>query len=356
MKVLMICSGLVPGGKERQLIEVIKNINKEEYEVGIITFNANQHYTEQAKTYSSYFCELRKRPTRLEPFFSIWNCFVEFKPDLVHTWDTISSLYSYLPCKVLRIPIIDGSIRDAGIDKGMFKRLKILFLKRANLAIGNSEAGMKAYGAKGKVIYNIINEERFKEPIPTNEFNLVMTANFTDYKDHTTFLKAALALVQEQIVDNVFFLGHGPHKEKHTTRLLNDYPELFDHFHFVGSVRNVEDYLSICRIGVLCSTPEFSEGLSNSVLEYMAAGLVPIVTNLGGSSEIVENGVSGYLVKAGDDKKIVELVKLLKENPIVRQQISLNARQVIREKFSLKNNLSQLTSSYRAVINSKNKG
>jgi glycosyltransferase involved in cell wall biosynthesis len=247
--------------------------------------------------------------------------------------------------------LIDGSIRDCGIDRGIFYHFKRFLLKRANLVIGNSSAGLSAYKTKGQVLYNAINSERFNERVIAQEFNVIMTANFTEYKDHLTFLNAAIPLLQDHTVDNVFLVGEGPFKEKYISWISTEHPELFSRFHFTGAVFNVEEYLARCHVGVLCSTPEYSEGLSNSVLEYMAAGLVPIVTNLGGSKEIVEDDINGYLINPRDDKKIVELIHLLKNSPSIRMQIIEQAKATIENKFSLKKNLDTLSLIYTNLWN-----
>ncbi len=348
-KVLLICSGLGPGGKERQLIEMARNLGNYQIECGIITFNQEQHYTKEAKKYSSYFRELRKRPTRLEPFFSIWKCIREYKPDIIHTWDPISSLYALIPGKVLGIPLLNGSIRDAGVEKGLSFQLKKFLLGMADQVVSNSKAGLHAYQTKGHVIYNSIDTKRFKAEDQTAEFNLLMTANFTKYKDHYSFLKASVQLLQEGIIDQVYLLGDGQGKAKVQLWLNQNYPQYETKIHFTGAVRNVEDYLPLCKAGVLCSTKEYSEGLSNAVLEYMAAGLVPIVTDLGGSSEIVEQGKNGFLVEAGNTIQIVDAIKKLKSDSNLYSRLSSTAKMTIQQKFSLEANLSELIELYRSM-------
>jgi len=349
IRILFIIDGLRPGGKERQMVEIIKNIDPTQFTIGVVTFNSKQHYSLQASEYSSFYKEIKKRPTRLEPLFTMWSCFNDFKPDVVHTWDALSSFYAYLPCKYYKIPVINGSVRDAGVDKGLNYNFKRFFLHRADVVVGNSEAGLKAYNIKGEVIYNAINTSRFLAPEVTGEFNLLMTANFSDYKDQETFLKAAVLLVIDKTIDKVYLLGDGPHRKKHIDWIHCNYPDIEDHFQFPGAVRHVEEYLSRCHIGVLCSTPEYSEGLSNSVLEYMAAGLVPIVTDLGGSAEIVEDGKNGFLIKPQDNHRIVELVHLLKDNLILREQLIENAKNTIQEKFSLQKNINLLITLYKKI-------
>lgn len=349
LRVLHLTGGLAPGGKERQLIEIARNIDQNKYTIGIVTFNTNNHYSGQARELSSYYRELVKRPTRLEPLITIWKCFREFKPDIIHTWDSLSSFYVWLPSLLYKIPVIDGSIRDAGVDKGLNYHFKRFFLKRARIAIGNSFAGLKAYKTDGEVIYNVIDNSRFISPTLNGEFNLLMTANFSKYKDHFTFLKAAVQLVADDTVDKVFLLGDGEYKEKYLNWINHDYPAIKDRFIFTGAVRNVEEFLAACKVGVLCSTPEFSEGVSNSVLEYMSAGLVPIATNLGGIAEIIEDGQNGYLINPGDDKKIVDLIHLIKNDTVLYDSVTFYAKQTIASKFSMTANLLQLTSLYNRI-------
>jgi len=352
IRILHISGGLGPGGKERQLIELLKNTDQNKYEIGLVTFGKNQHYSQVARENSSFFRELAKRPSRLEPFFTIWKCFREFRPDIIHTWDSLSSMYAWLPSIYYKIKLIDGSIRDSGVDKGWHYNFKRFFLKRASLIISNSRSGLKAYNVDGQVVYNAIDTTRFLPVRGNNEFNMVMTANFSEYKDQQTFLNAAVVLVTDKRVDNIYLLGEGPKMNKYINWVNREYPEIAPRFHFTGAVNNVEEYLNICHVGVLCSTPEYSEGLSNSVLEYMAAGLVPIVTNLGGSVEIVEDGKNGFLIQPKDHQRIIEIVNLLRNKPGLRDQIVESAKSTIDDKFSMRKNLDTLTVLYNDLNNS----
>lgn len=349
IRVLFITDGLSGGGKERQLVEILKFFDKKKYEIAVLTFNRNQHYTETVKKITNYYY-LRKRPTRLEPLFSIWRVFLEFKPDIIHTWDSLSSFYSYLPTRYYRAKLIDGSIRDSGIEKGWQYHFKRFFLKRADLVVSNSKIGLSTYRVNGKVIYNAINTDRFLPIENNNEFNIIKVANFTDYKDHETYIKAAIKLVKLKIVDNVYLAGSGTHEKKHVDFINNHSENISSKFHFLGSINNVEKYLSKCKVGVLCSTKKFSEGISNSVLEYMAAGLVPIVTDIGGSSEIIDNGKNGFLIKHGGVNEIIDRIKIIKENPSVQKNLSYSAKQTIKSKFNYKKNIKLLLKEYQELL------
>lgn len=346
ISILFIIDGLRGGGKERQLVEILRSFDKSRFKIGVVTFNDNQHYSKQVALLANYFRFISKQPTHFEPLFCIWKCYREFKPDIVHTWDSLSSFYSYIPSKFFRVKIIDGSIRDAGIEKGWQKKFNRFFLKRANLVLANSFAGLKAYKVGGSVIYNAIDQDRFILKNENDEVNLIMVANFTDYKDHQTFLRAAIQLLNENVIDNVYLLGDGPNLFKYIALIEREYPAISKRVFFPGSVTNVEEYLAICSIGVLCSTTEHAEGLSNSVLEYMAAGLIAIVTDLGGSCEIIEHGKNGFLIQPDNPEEIVNIVKLLKEDTNLTICLRENARETVKQKFELKKNIGLLEKTY----------
>lgn len=354
IRVLYIIDGLHGGGKERQLVELLRIFSKSnDFLIGVITFSKNKHYSKTVKILAPFFVELRKRPTRLEPFISIWWHILRFKPDIIHTWDSLASLYSWLPIKLLSIKYIDGSIRDAGIEKGWQLFLKMFFLRQANLVISNSLAGLSYYKINGYVVYNAIDMKRFHENMSHLNGSMIMVANFTEYKDHYTFIKAAKRLVENGFVGNIYLAGDGPRKESIINYINNFDFSITEKIYFLGLVDNIELYLSNCRYGILCSTSKFGEGVSNSVLEYMAAGLIPIATDIGGTNEIIVNGINGFLINEGDESEIVNLITMLEMNPELRSNIVNNARSTVRSKFSYTENYQKLTTLYKVICNQK---
>jgi glycosyltransferase involved in cell wall biosynthesis len=86
---------------------------------------------------------------------------------------------------------------------------------------------------------------------------------------------------------------------------------------FIGSVDNAEPYISRFTVGVLCSE---SEGFSNSLIEYMQAGLPVICTDTGGNGELIEDGINGFLVPVGDVDRLADrLVKVLSDSAMARR-------------------------------------
>jgi len=350
-KILFVVDSLGGGGKERQLLEIIKVLSKDAgLRLGVITFNKNKHYSTSIKALVHFYKELKKRPTRLEPFFTIWKQIRQFDPDIIHTWDSLSSMYCWLPICFYNIRFVDGSIRDAGIEKGFQKWVKKFFLKRAEVAIANSRAGLKYYDVNGTVLHNAIDLNRFHEKRGDEiGVNIIMVANFSDYKDHETFIKSSITLLQYGIVDGVFLIGDGKNKNKFEDFVASTCKTFIGKFHFLGSITHVEDYLEKCQYGILCSTCEYAEGISNSVLEYMAAGLIPIATNVGGMSELIEDQKNGFLIDCGESHRIAEIITNLERDPAQKQIIIAKARKTVEEEFSLEATINTLLNLYNKL-------
>ena len=54
--------------------------------------------------------------------------------------------------------------------------------------------------------------------------------------------------------------------------------------------------------------PSLSEGCSNALLEAMASGLCPVVTNIGGNRDVIIDGVNGRTVEAQDDQQLSDVL------------------------------------------------
>jgi glycosyltransferase involved in cell wall biosynthesis len=350
INILYVTGGLASGGKERQIVEILKHIDKTKFNVGVISFGKNQQYSSIVSNLVDYYTEIEKASNKIKPLFSVWNCFKKFMPEIVHTWDPLSSFYVFMPIKWYGVKFIEGSIRDAGIAKGFHFYFKRFFIKRADLIVANSFIGLSNYKTKGDVIYNAIDAKRFLPAANSVNFNIVMTANFSVFKDHKTFISAAIKLLERKIINKTYLLGDGKSRLKWVQEIEQNHPEYKDNFVFTGSVSNVEEYLSLCKVGVLCSTVKYCEGVSNSVLEYMAAGLVPIATNIGGTCEIIHDSYNGFLIDPDDSEKIVELVEKIKNDQQLRYFLTRNALLTIKEKFDVGENLKKLERVYKEII------
>jgi glycosyltransferase involved in cell wall biosynthesis len=101
---------------------------------------------------------------------------------------------------------------------------------------------------------------------------------------------------------------------------------------FAGLRQDVPELLSGMDVLVFSST---REGLSIAMLEAMAAGVPVVATRVGGTPELIESGVSGFLVEAGDAAALAERVLALLADPALAERTRQAARTRVRERFSL---------------------
>lgn len=163
---------------------------------------------------------------------------------------------------------------------------------------------------------------------------IAMTARLHPVKDHTTFLRAA-RIVQDHLPQTQFvIIGDGPTRleiETLRTRL-----GLEDSVRFSGLRRDIDSLLPAIDIHVLCS---HSESMPLAVLEGMACGRPVICTDVGGTSEIVEHGVSGFLVPARDPAKVASYLINLLRDPELANRVGNAAKLRVQTEFSLTRNV-----------------
>ena len=95
--------------------------------------------------------------------------------------------------------------------------------------------------------------------------------------------------------------------------------------HLLGIREDVPALLKASDVFLLTSEVE---SFSNALLEALSIGLPVVVTNTGGTPEIVKNGLSGYLVQLGDTKRMSQLINALFDNPELRRKMGDNGKSV----------------------------
>jgi glycosyltransferase involved in cell wall biosynthesis len=251
-------------------------------------------------------------------------------------------------------------IADADKRYGVFS-LKYLFLKIdfffSDIILSNSHAGLKAYkvnSPKARVIWNGVNLERFQEKYVIDkvkeelgiktELMIVMVAAFTVYKDYNLFLDIARELAKIRNDVTMVGVGDGPELEGIKQRIKS---EMIGNVILTGSQRNVERIIAASDIGLLCT---YSEGISNSIIEYMAMGKPVISTDIsGGSKELIVEGETGFCIERNAEK-IAGSINLLLNNSELKRSMGNKGRKRIGSYFSISRMGEEFIRIYREVI------
>lgn len=159
---------------------------------------------------------------------------------------------------------------------------------------------------------------------------LVMVARFHPGKGHPVLLGAIRDLLDRRAKVKLICLGEGD--EQAEIRRLVNILGLEQHVRIEGYQTNVAVWLQAADINVL---PTYYEGLPLTVLEAMASGLPTVASNVGGIPEMVEDGISGWLVPSGDPKKLADALSVLVWQPEERKRMGEAAYSCVCRCFSL---------------------
>jgi L-malate glycosyltransferase len=151
-------------------------------------------------------------------------------------------------------------------------------------------------------------------------------------------------------VPDAAFIIAGEGELKEATQELARSLGIADRTFFIGRCQDVGSVLSISDVCVLSSS---SEGFSNAILEYMAAGRPVVATDVGGAREAVVHGETGYLVAAGDDVQLADHIVELLTDPESARLMGEAGRRRVNEKFSSLRQVQNVESLYAELLPQK---
>lgn len=155
---------------------------------------------------------------------------------------------------------------------------------------------------------------------------IAMVARFQAPKDQSLLLHALRQVEQPY---EVWFVGDGSLRQRVEAEAGT--LGMLDRVRFLGTCRNVPELLAEADIFVLASR---YEGLPMSILEAMRAGLPVVATDVGGVSEAVQDGVTGFLLPRGDCAQLRDRLATLLADAGLRLELGANARLRFEREFS----------------------
>lgn len=342
VKICFIIGQLEVGGAEKQLFELVKNIDKKIFDPTVISLNRGDIWAERIRGIGIKLIELdRGKNFELKRFSSILKILMKIKPDIVHTFLFSANSYGRIASILAGVPILIASERNLpGRDGNGFQA----FMNRilgwfSHAVICNSQKAadvlIKRYGFNPAKIFTIYNgvESNVTSTIEkrSKKYKVVGTVGrLAPQKNHRLFLDSARALLDSHKNLRFMVIGGGPLRDN-----LIRYSKLIgihDKIEFTGERTDVNDFLKKMDIFVLTSS---YEGLSNAIMEAMLSGLPVIATDVGGNSELVVNGVTGFLCPENNAEAISEKASVLINDENMAQIMGENGRKKMLSEFSI---------------------
>lgn len=338
--IAVFCKTLLKGGSEKQALILTKLLSEENKKVSLINWSKDKvdpEYSEFIRINSlSYFA---LNGNGLKKYFQFVKILREERVSIILSYLTLPNFIAGISKISLRKIVTIGGIRNEKLPyhKFLFERWTHNNLNNASIfnnysaKINFTKRGFKS--DKVFVIHNAIeNNQRISSPGKArSDIRIVTVSRFVEQKDFTTALRSFKNLIDRNNSHTIsyYIVGYGP-MEKEINSLAKDL-NILDRIKFFINPTNIPEILKDCDIYLSTS---LYEGLSNSIMEAMVAGLPIVATDVGDNRYLIKDGYNGYLVPCKDINMITEKLAFLTESEALRRKYGDFSKSRIRDKFS----------------------
>lgn len=327
------------GGAERQLIELLKGIDKSHFSIAVATFYEGGPLYQEIKDIADVqLLPLYKRH-RWDILSFLWRlrrAVHAFRPQIIHGYMGVANQISLLMGRLFGAKVVWG-MRASNMDlqhyDWLFRlsfRIECFLSRFVDLIVVNSEAGRDYHVSQGfpeermLVIPNGIDIECFHPNanaraqirnewgISEAEVLIGLVGRFDPMKDHRNFLQAAALVSRDR--DDVRFVcvGDGPTDYRHELHALANKLGIKDRLVWAGARQDMPTVYN--GFDIFTSSSAFGEGFPNVVGEAMSCGVPCVVTDVGDSAKVV--GDTGIVVAPESPQELadgwVQMIEQLK--------------------------------------------
>jgi len=184
--------------------------------------------------------------------------------------------------------------------------------------------------------------------IPEDAFVVGCVANHRPRKGLSVLLEASHTLANKPDI-HILLVGAGLDKTEISKKIQTS--PMAKRIHVAGFRHDAPALIAACNASVLPSIKR--EGLPKTVIEAMVYGVPPIVSDTGGSAELVIDGESGLVVEPNNSQQIAEAIMRLKDNKGIAKAMGIKAKQRIDETFNSKQSAIQTKKYFEDLVLNK---
>ncbi len=367
------------GGTEKQVINLVKQLDMSKFDLQFGCLEKRGIYLDTLEQQKIGVSEFRigklYHPYTFLQQFRFAQFLRQQKTQIVHSYNFYSNVFAVLAAKLAGVPVVLASIRDQGVYLSRAQKLVQKWAcKFADRILVNADSIRdwlieEGYDANRiVVIKNGIDLTQYdgsrvdptlreKLAIPATAPIVVMISRLNRQKGVGDLIKAA-ALIRRHHPE-VYFLIVGENLDHKNDKFSQDASyhreletltfdlDMQDRVIFTGHRIDIPELLAESAVSVL---PTLSEGLSNTLLESMAAGVPIVTTNVGGNAELVKEGITGFLVKPQAPGILAEAISKLLDDREMGRRFGEQARQVAFQNFSMERMVKLTEELYLAEI------
>lgn len=349
MKIMYVMTDLALGGAEIQVMRMIERIYQNNNVIFVsmmVTESKEMKRKLDNMGVKLYSLGLERGSMTIKSFIDFLAIVRKEKPDVIHSHmihaNFLLRAASVFLHKCLKINTVHGEEEYAGKRKIIYRLTdflvdytvccgKILYDQAIKKKIISTKKIKYICNGLDTNAYNFSNESRCKLREKygiSDEFVWITVGRLNEVKNHKYLLSEFRNLTKNNCM--LVVVGDGPLYDE-----LERYVCEFDlsNVIFTGKRNDIADLLSMADAFVLSS---IHEGLPLSLQEAGAIGLPLVSTNVGGCSEVISEGVNGYLCESNVMGSLSESMrKVMEKSRIERERMGRKSREIMVGRFNM---------------------
>lgn len=350
IKVLYVVGNFVAGGAERHLLELWRRLDRAKFEVEIACFRREGQFLADVEALGWPLRELRvgRRiydATGALGLLRLIRATLRFRPDVIHGYLFGPNLFAAIAgraCGVRAVVVAKRNVdafetpRQIAVQRVAHRMAS--HVTAVSQTVADTVAALGVPRERITVIPNGVDAGRFPEGAGDRSL-LGVNGNgpvigsvgcLEPRKDYGTLLDALAALRARGIEFSAAIIGEGRERAalEDRARALG----LETRVKFLGERPDIDRLLPALDVFVLSSR---EEGISNALLEAMAAGRASVATAVGGTPEVLKDGETGWLVPARSPSALAAALAAVLADPVEAERRGQAARRYAREELSI---------------------
>jgi len=347
-RLALIIPTLDRSGAEKQFTLLATGLPKSQFEVHVFALTRGGPYESSLRAAGLPVTVLNKR-WKFDPqsYFRLRTELQRLQPDVIHTWLFAANAYGRLAAGAS--PTAKVVVSERCVDswkQGWQLWLDRKLIGRTDQLVGNSQSVVEFYqqlGVPNEKLACVPNGIDCPPPVaidrprmlrelgwPENAFVMGFIGRLAEQKRVDDLIFAVETLRQTRPNLRLLIIGDGPRRE----RLEHFAADVgcTDHVRFVGHQTDTARWLALLDVFGLASS---FEGMSNSLMEAMAAGKPAIVSDIPPNRELVIQGETGFLAPVGDRVAYMQFLRMLIDDRELAAKLGAAGRTRMEQHFSI---------------------
>jgi len=364
------------GGAQLSTLNILSSLPRDKYNISIITSAHGMLEPEfrgmkKARTFFSRFLVRPINPlSDILAFIDIFLVYRSNKYDLVHTHSSKAGIIGRWAARLANIPTIIHTVHGWSFNdyQPSILRRFYIFLERITASVTTKIICVSKRDIDIALRYKIAPREKltlirygiplrkFRESktdiqlkkrelgIANNDPVIGMISCLKPQKSPADYVRAAIEIYKEIPAVNFLMVGDGVLRSQ--CKKILDATTLDGRFIFAGWRRDVSEILDVLDVVVLTSK---WEGMPISIIEALSKGCVVVATDACGTSELVKDNVTGYIVKPGSYGQVARKVINVLNDRQLFQSVKNRAYSSIDDSFDVSRMVNEIDNLYQRL-------